>query len=434
MPTAPRPALIQKCAITLRALTQTTECAVRKRGAAPFLPALTADRFSKLGGIDRDLLVAQLRDCRSLEDAAWANYWSGFADEALVAADHALGSLGGPTPGEILDGDRDLVVEQLRAVVAPASELLYDRRAETGRRFREQNPEHAIAADAIDALVHAMTYLFAACWPGWTPRRLAAYARSRRIFDVLVHALAPAMGVVVETFSIDLPDDQITGYAVLPASGEPAPAILLTNGLEGTIAEVALPALLNRPANYACFLMEMPGTFSYRQPLSASSERYYRAVIDHIAAHPRVDSSRIGMQGVSFGAHWSTRMAARDPRLRAVVSNGGLYDRAFRPGLGMAEIMTSTLERTTGARGPLDLLRKLRALAIPTLLSEITIPILAVNGDSDTLIPTRDTVELARRAPRGELRLYPGDDHCAMGHYDEVNADAIAWLREQLER
>lgn len=56
------------------------------------------------------------------------------------------------------------------------------------------------------------------------------------------------------------------------------------------------------------------------------------------------------MVGLSFGARWSTRMAARDGRLKAVVSNGGLYHRSFQPAatFGMPEIMLWTLQQTTG--------------------------------------------------------------------------------------
>jgi esterase FrsA len=53
-------------------------------------------------------------------------------------------------------------------------------------------------------------------------------------------------------------------------------------------------------------------------------------------------------------------------------------------------------------------------------------------GDADTLVPTQDSVDLATAAPLGELKLYPNDDHCAMGHYDESTGYATRWLRRHL--
>jgi esterase FrsA len=427
--------LAQNMLVTLCALTRTTERAARRRGVGYFLPALFVDRFTKLGGIDRKQFATQLDGCRSFTDQAWATYWRAFADEQLVVAGVALDRLGGPNIGQLLDRESEDVVKQVRDVLSPAWEVFTDRAPHSVRSFASEHPEQADAAVAVDALAKAMTYLFAASWPGWTQRRLQAYADSRRLFDVLLRALAPAMGVDVEVFTLDMGDDAITGYAILPSGVERAPAILVTNGLEGTIQEVALPALRHRPPDTALFVMEMPGTFAYRQPLSLASERYYRAALDHVSAHPRIDGDRIGMLGMSFGAHWSTRMAARDKRLKAVVSNGGPYHRGFKAAatFGMPEIMLWTLQKTTGTRNPLDLSRTLGAWSLRQVYREIPIPVLAINGDTDTLVPTQDTVDLAQAAPRGELKLYPNDDHCAMGHYDECIGYSTSWLQQHLQ-
>ncbi len=420
--------------VTLRGMTRTTERAAHRRGVGYFLPALFVDRFSHMGGIDRGVFERQLAGCRSFEDEPWTNYWRAFADEQIKSAGVCLVRMGGPTTAELLDRGNDEVVDRLRNLLSPVARLFADRTRRSAAAFVADHPDDADAVTAVDALVKAITYLFAAAWPGWTSRRLAAYADSRRVFDVLVTALAPALGVEVEKFVLDIGDDAVSGCAILPAHVEKAPAILITNGLEGTIEEIALPAMHHRPPDTALFLMEMPGTFSYRQPMSTKSERHYRAVIDHMATHPRVDAERLGMMGISFGAHWSTRMAWRDNRLKAVVSNGGPYHRAFAPtaSFGMAEIMTSTLEKTTGAKNPLDLGRRLKTLSLREHYREISVPILATNGDSDTLVPTQDTVDLAYGAPRGELKLYPHDDHCAMGHYDQTMAEATSWLQHQL--
>lgn len=232
--------------------------AAHRLGVGYFLPALFVDRFSKLGGIDRDLFAAQLAGCRSFTDQAWADYWRAYADEQLEAAGSALHRLDGPNVDQILDPECEDVVEQVRDLLSPASEAFTDRPAGPGD-----------SAVAVDALVKAMTYLFAASWPCWTQRRPRAYADSRRLFDVLVRALAPALGVDVEVFTIDLGDDAITGYAVLPSGDERSPAILMTNGLEGMIQEVALPAPRHRPPDTA------------------------------LSTHPRIDADRVGMLGMA---------------------------------------------------------------------------------------------------------------------------------------
>ncbi|MEE6177541.1 hypothetical protein [Mycobacterium sp. 050134] len=72
------------------------------------------------------------------------------------------------------------------------------------------------------------------------------------------------------------------------------------------------------------------------------------------------------------------------------------------------------------------------ALTIRDRLPHITIPLLAINGDHDTLLSTQDTVDLANEAPDATLLLYPDDDHCAMRHYREWLDCSQEWLRRQL--
>ncbi|WP_235733769.1 alpha/beta hydrolase family protein [Mycolicibacterium austroafricanum] len=227
------------------------------------------------------------------------------------------------------------------------------------------------------------------------------------------------MGLSIEHLRVPVPGgDVVEGAAVFPRGARRSPTVLCAKGLEGVVAETLLPWLKYRGYGLAVFIMEMPGTYTYRQPLTVAAENVYRAVIDRLAADPRVDADRIGMLGLSFGAYWAARMAAADPRLRAVVANGAPADRTFRPSgaFGTPEIMMWTMANTTHARSTADLLTKLRALSLKDLYPRMTAPLLVINGDSDTLASTRDSIDIATHAPNALLKLYPGDDHCAMGH------------------
>ena len=77
-------------------------------------------------------------------------------------------------------------------------------------------------------------------------------------------------------------------------------------------------------------------------------------------------------------------------------------------------------------------LLKLQALSLQGLYRQIRIPLLVINGDRDTLLSTQDSVDLAEGAPQATLKLYPQDDHCAMGHYREWLDLSQAWLKEHL--
>jgi len=407
----------------------------RARRASPrgrLLPAaLFVDRFTKLGGIDRDRFATRLDGCRSFTDDAWAGYWRAFADEQLADAGAALERVGGPNVEQLLDRESEGVVDKARDVLSPAWQVFHRPLIGLGRVLRVRPPEHADAAVAVDALVKAMTYLFAASWPGWTPRRLAAYAESRRLFDVLLRALAPAMGPRRRGGSPSTWATMRSPARRSPGGTERSRTILVTNGLEGTIQEVALPAAAETGRRHRAVRDGDAGTFSYRKPVSWTPSATTEP--SSTTCGPPEGRRRPDRDArPELRRHWSTRMAARDKRLKAVVSNGGLLPPRVQTGatFGMPRTCCGPCSRPPAPGIPRPGPHAEHPVAAH-LYREIPIPILA-----STVTRTRSSRRRIRR-PRpgraaGELKAVPERRHCAMGHYDESTGYATGWLSRHL--
>jgi len=68
-------------------------------------------------------------------------------------------------------------------------------------------------------------------------------------------------------------------------------------------------------------------------------------------------------------------------------------------------------------------------LATPVDLSAIDQPVLVANGESDRMVPTSNSADLARRLPNSELVIYPDAGHGGIFQFhDQFVAKALEFL------
>ncbi|KAI5456812.1 Alpha/Beta hydrolase protein [Mariannaea sp. PMI_226] len=437
--------MIFEAFVTLLTATRTTEFVARVTGVRTFLPLLSTKRFGTVGGIDEPVLIRQMDACKSFKDAEWTKYWIAFANEQLQLLDNEL---------ETANLEPSRAWFDRKSQPSPATTAFLSRGAAAMTQTSlgtSINPdslpphiprENKSSCVALSALLKAVAYCFVAAWPGRTPARKKAYHMCERLFDVLLDVVAPTLNLTVERHIVNTNGEEVKVYALLPNASLGSdeitlPGILVTNGLEGTNVESMATVLRTKAiVSGVWFFMEMPGTYAYKEPMSeASSQQVYRDVLSFIASHKSVDESRLGMFGISFGGNCTTRMAIADKRLKAVVINGAPLARSLRPSasFGMPEVIVQTLSHVFGAKTLLGLKSSLHALTPSRAdIERIQCPVLAINGECDTLISTEDTIDLAAWVPNSKLCLYPNDDHCAMEHIGEWLELGSQWLEEHL--
>jgi len=232
---------------------------------------------------------------------------------------------------------------------------------------------------------------------------------------------------------LETPEGRIRFYWYRPSDySSPVPITIFLNGLEGSAEEIAftLQNHLNVGPGYVC--LSIPGSADYERPMSDHSERTLKFIIDDIARQPWVDSSQIGMVGFSMGAFWTFICAKTDPRICFAICNGIPFRHTFSggQGFGLNPIISEALLRIFGLRHPLQLLKIVRTMVRrgDELLNQPSGPILAMNGDKDTIVNPLDT-ETIGRASGNRLIFIKNDDHCGLFHYERMVSIIVAWSK-----
>lgn len=250
------------------------------------------------------------------------------------------------------------------------------------------------------------------------------------------------------------------GYLYLPADSGPVPCVVLCHGFSGTMDRLFDYAERFAAEGFAALVFDYRGFGESdgepRQLPDIDGQLIdIRAAVAFVREHERVDPGRVLLWGNSLGGAHVISVAASDPRIAAVVAqipfNGfpkkvegrSTYDTlrllgaivwdALRGKLGLRPYyirmvgrpgelaVTATPEadqhiRTlTGGqktlwrnsiapRGLLPMMRYRPAGAA----ARLACPLLVCVAAEDRETPLETNRELADRAPRGELRIYPG--------------------------
>jgi dienelactone hydrolase len=261
-------------------------------------------------------------------------------------------------------------------------------------------------------------------------------------------------------------DTTCAGWLYHPAGASegPRPAVILGHGL-GAVKEMGLDAYARRfaEAGYVCLAFDYrhfgESGGEPRQLLDPSRQLDdWAAALAYVRGLDEVDAERVAIFGSSFGGGHVIRVAARDPRVAAAISQCPFTD-------GRRSALTVDLKGTLGvtARALRDVAAQVRgrppvrvavagdpgtpalmnardardgylklvppgssheagvaarvALRIPLLrpgasAKDVRCPILFAVCERDTVAPPGPTLTYAARAPRGEIVRYP------IGHFD----------------
>jgi dipeptidyl aminopeptidase/acylaminoacyl peptidase len=227
----------------------------------------------------------------------------------------------------------------------------------------------------------------------------------------------------------------LAGFLRLPAGAVKPPVLIMVPGLDSAKEELEAYELPFLARGMATLMVDGPGQgeAEYEFPIRGDYEVPVKAMVDWVMTRPEVDSTRIGLWGVSLGGYYAPRAAAFEKRLKACIGLAGPYD--------FGDTWDKLPELTREAfRVRSHLATQAEAKAYSSTLTlkngiarQIECPLFLVTGKLDRLIPWQDTQRMGDEASGPvEIMIVEDGNHIANNRPYRYRSRTADWMAEQL--
>ncbi|MBL0421945.1 alpha/beta hydrolase [Ramlibacter sp. AW1] len=269
-----------------------------------------------------------------------------------------------------------------------------------------------------------------------TPRKLELYGR-------LVHCYTRFTELFEEGWvrRVEIPfENGKTIPGILQTiPGRQAPCVLVVPGMD-TIKEYMPSPYHNhfRRRGMATLTIDGPGqgesNIRENWVTLDNFERSGRAAIDYLQALPEIDGDRIGAYGWSMGSYWAPRIAAFDPRVKALVGAMGVYgqkDTLFKHSKPAYRANYMYMSNTRDEEA-FDAMTD--QMSLEPLAEAIRCPTLLAMGEFDELCPLEDAEALFDQltCPK-ELWVYENETHTFGNRLPDFYLHVADWMRDALD-
>ena len=167
------------------------------------------------------------------------------------------------------------------------------------------------------------------------------------------------------------------------------------------------------------------------------------AAIDWLQKHSQVDRERIGVVGSSLGGYYVARAAAFEPRLKAAVAWGAIYDyyavwRRRLEGQGTVAAPRFQLMFITGTHTMEAAVEKVKDFRVADFAGRIRCPFLVMHGAEDQQVLMEDAKAMyaAIGSPDKELVIFDGENggaaHCQFDNHLPALQVCADWIARKL--
>jgi alpha-beta hydrolase superfamily lysophospholipase len=283
------------------------------------------------------------------------------------------------------------------------------------------------------------------------PLKMASYTAALEAFQNYMTTTE----VELETVTVDSPDGELPGYLIhaQSKSDRPPPVVIMYNGFD--ITKEILYGIIGQTFSrrgVACLVIDTPGTGEPLRLRNVASRHDYEvpttAIVDYLQARERtikdVDGARVGLVGISLGGYYAPRGAAFEPRIKACVAWGAIWDY----GATWKERWMSKSKHTSvphwqlpwvmGTGNMESALERVQAWKLAEALSHLTQPFLIVHGTNDRAVPVEEArlVFDAAASTEKTLRVFSttegGCEHVGADDPDPTRQFIADWIVDNL--
>jgi dipeptidyl aminopeptidase/acylaminoacyl peptidase len=276
-----------------------------------------------------------------------------------------------------------------------------------------------------------------------------AYARAVALFK---KGIGDVPFLAIEAVEVPFEGKSLPGYFVKSRAAGAAllPTLVFFDGLDITKEMQyfrGVPELIKR--GLAVLIVDIPGTgesIRFRgMPARYDTNVAGTAAVDYLATRRDVDKDRLAVMGVSLGGYYAPRAAAFEPRFKACVSWGAIWDyhatwkkrveKAFQASLS---VPGEHIMWVLGVDNIEAALKKLEGFRLAGVAEKVECPYLLTHGERDAQIPMEDARALfaAIGAKDKTLKVFTfeegGYEHCQGDNLTIGIAYIGDWLAERL--
>jgi dipeptidyl aminopeptidase/acylaminoacyl peptidase len=227
----------------------------------------------------------------------------------------------------------------------------------------------------------------------------------------------------------------LAGILRKPAGAERPPVAVMAVGLDSTKEETDAYEMPFLARGIATLVFEGPGQgeAQYNFAIRGDYEVPVKAVLDFVDKRRDLDSTRIGMWGVSLGGYYAPRAAAFDKRIKACIALGGPFDWGAAWD-GLPELTREAFRVRSHCKTQDETRKNAATLSLEGVAQNITCPIFIVNGRLDRIVPAKDAERLAREVKGPvELMMVEDGNHIATNRAYRWRSPSADWLAERLK-